>query len=297
MQYKEVKEFILKIIIASIAWMIIIFYNAEPIGYQIQWEEIYDKAIENYKHHNSQSSEIMIIDNSNITWWSLQISGNNNSQLENSIKIDSKWTIEEQQIIKNTVINIINTLDTYLQTDKKLKETLQSITINKEKWKSRWYATHDSVTINYGDMSDQEFIQVVTHELWHIIDLWIIQWRSLIKSNTFTEFNEVVFAEDDSSLWYYTLSRESERKRKKSANKQGFCSIYGMSNPFEDLSECLQLYFNHHDYFMSIKNSSQTLERKYEFIKNLFGWKYRYANFVEIKENNITYRHRDTTKM
>lgn len=131
MQYKEVKEFILKIIIASIAWMIIIFYNAEPIGYKIQWEEIYDKALEQYKHHNSQSSEIMIIDNSNITWWSLQVSWSNNSQLENSIKIDSKWTIEDQQVIKNTVIDIINTLDTYLQTDKKLKETLHSIFFEK----------------------------------------------------------------------------------------------------------------------------------------------------------------------
>jgi hypothetical protein len=59
--------------------------------------------------------------------------------------------------------------------------------------------------------------------------------------------------------------------RKQSAKKQDFCSVYGMSNPFEDFTECIQLYLNHHDYFVNIKKSSPTLEYKYNFINNLFG--------------------------
>jgi len=73
---------------------------------------------------------------------------------------------------------------------------------------------------------------------------------------------------------YYTLSRESEKRRKAKAKKEDFCTIYAMSNPFEDFAECINLYLNHNNYFNTIKKSSTILDKKYNFIAQIFNDNY-----------------------
>ena len=290
--HKEITEFILKVIIACIAWIIIIFYNINSTGTTVTETEIYEKAIVTYKYHNSNTVQTTNINNTIITTmtWEKDI-------LDNKTIIDSKRSTWDQEKIKTLVKDTILTIDKYLKTDRKIIDIIEYITINHIKWKSRGYATHSTITINYGDMSEEEFIQVLTHELWHIIDLWVIIWTSPLKTKKITEFKEVVFSEDDNSLWYYALSWDGESKRKINANKKDFCSVYGMSNPFEDIAECIQLYLNHNDYFFTIKNSSTILERKYNLINNIFWWKYRYNKFTTIKNSDKEYRYRDSTRL
>lgn len=141
-------------------------------------------------------------------------------------------------------------------------------------------------------------MMVLIHELGHIIDLGILQGQSKKKNTYFTEFGQESFAIDDISLQYYTLSRDSEYQRKNIETRQSFCSIYGMSNPFEDFAECFQLYMNHQDYFRHLSKDNNTLAKKYAFFEQLFDGRYLYNKLQVIpKKNDTQYRYRDSTRM
>jgi hypothetical protein len=96
---------------------------------------------------------------------------------------------------------------------------------------------------------------------------------------------------------FYALSRDSEDRRKTTAEKKDFCSVYGMSNPFEDFAECFNLYLNHNQYFNSIKKFSTILDQKYEIIARIFNNENITQNTTKQIEKEITERVRDTTKL
>ena len=143
---------------------------------------------------------------------------------------------------------------------------------------------------------DNEFFQVISHEMWHIIDLWWLQWTNKKKSQIFTEFNKSVFAIDDPSLEYYKYSRSSEKVRKSWMTKEDFCSWYWMSDPFEDFAECHNLYLNHHDYFRQLALNNSTLKGKYNFFSNLYWGKYINDSEAKYENRENSYRVWDTTK-
>lgn len=177
-------------------------------------------------------------------------------------------------------------------------DALRAMLINKQSWARRWSANRNTITINLWWMSyDNEFFQVISHEMWHIVDLWWLQWTSRKKSQTFTEFNKAVFAIDDPSLEYYKYSRSSETVRKSWMTKEDFCSGYGMSDPFEDFAECHNLYLNHHDYFRQIAKNNSTVKNKYNFLSNLYGWEYINDSEAKYENWSNSYRVWDTTKI
>jgi hypothetical protein len=72
-----------------------------------------------------------------------------------------------------------------------------------------------------------------------------------------------------------------------------------MSDPFEDFSECFNLYLNHNIFFREIAKTNSALKKKYNFIAGLINGKYiasRSSELDLVKENN-TRRPRDTTKL
>ena len=144
---------------------------------------------------------------------------------------------------------------------------------------------------------DNEFFQVISHEMWHIVDLGWLQWTSRKKSQIFTEFNKEVFAIDDPSLEYYKYSRSSEKVRKSWMTKEDFCSWYGMSDPFEDFAECHNLYLNHHDYFRQLAMNNSTVKNKYNYMSNLYGWNYINDSEAKYENRENSYRVWDTTKI
>ena len=170
--------------------------------------------------------------------------------------------------------------------------------INEQKWNRRGSANRNAITINLWWMKYQnEFFQVISHEMWHIIDLGGLQWTSRSKSSAFTEFNKAVFAIDDPSLEYYKYSRSSEKVRKSWMVKEDFCSWYGMSDPFEDFAECHNLYLNHHDYFRKLAMNNSNMKSKYNYFSNLYGGKYLNDSEVKYEKWTDSYRAWDTTKL
>jgi hypothetical protein len=172
--------------------------------------------------------------------------------------------------------------------------------VSKENGNRRGYATRDSIILNlWAVKSNREFIELSTHEMGHITDLWYIQWISSKKDKKYTEFGNSVFATDDLSLSFYKFSRDSETIRKAEAKKKDFCSGYGMSDPFEDFAECFNLYTNHNSFFKQIGKTNPILKKKYNFIASIFNGKYISTNTKDLAliKNNSTRRPRDTTKL
>jgi hypothetical protein len=135
------------------------------------------------------------------------------------------------------------------------------------------------------------------HELGHIVDLWMIEWTQKEQNKEFTEFNKPAFSRDDISILFYQLSRNNETERKITAKKQDFCSVYGMSNPFEDFAECFHLYINHYDYFTKIEKSSNILHQKYSIIAKILDSNHLDSISPSPSNTSLQYRYRDTTRM
>lgn len=199
--------------------------------------------------------------------------------------------------------NTVSKTDKFLQAwwYKSLIDVLQTITINAQWGNRRWGATWNTIVINLDKIiSYTEFSEVFTHELWHIVDLGVVQWVSRTTHKDFTEFWRVVFAADDLSLEYYDVSRKSESTRLALSNADDFCSGYAMTNPFEDFAECFNLYMNHNAYFRYIAENNTTLAWKYNLIANLMNWSYLFASAADLskaKQKRIARRPRDTTRM
>ena len=286
---KEIYDMIIRISIACITWLILIFYKVETIEKPTTTNNNSQYNQNHYISPETSIPETGIIEEKDMEKWS--------EILRKKIIIDKERWYDKQEIIIEKTISIIQNIDSTLSEKSNITNTIKKIIINKYQKNSRWYSSHDVVTINYGEMSITEFEQVLVHEIGHIIDLWLLQGYSAVKNNKFTEFELSVFGEDDPSLEYYSLSRESESTRKIWSKKQDFCSIYGMTNPFEDFAECLQLYIHHNNYFIEITKRNSVLEEKYRFINKIFNRKNAENKFPLPKKVNNNYRYRDTTRM
>jgi len=216
----------------------------------------------------------------------------------NKVSRAGSFTEEDKTLKLAYVTYLLKKLDENISRWKEPSQALLSIVINNAKWARRGNANRDTITINLWWMSyDSEFFQVISHEMWHIVDLWWLQWTSKKKNPIFTEFGKPVFALDDPSLEYYKYSRASETVRKSSMTREDFCSWYGMSDPFEDFAECHNLYLNHHDYFRKLAMNNSTVKSKYNYFSNLYGWKYINNSEAKYEDWGTSYRVWDTTKI
>jgi predicted SprT family Zn-dependent metalloprotease len=207
---------------------------------------------------------------------------------------DSKELLYYQALI----IYAIKNIDKNLHTTKKLKNTLHSVRLNNPwEWK-RWYAWHNTISINIWWIQNyKEFQEVLTHELWHIIDLWIIRWKSKYKDSKFTEFWEDVFGMDDKSINFYKLSWKSENT--KFSGFKDFVGWYAMTNPFEDFAESFNMYLNHHEVFKNLGKTNYTCSQKFQYIDSLFKWFHFHSDNTNLKklEKNQIRRPWDSTKI
>ena len=140
----------------------------------------------------------------------------------------------------------------------------------------------------------EQFFEVLTHELGHIVDLGVLVGDSFLKSSNFTEFGHKSFSIDDPSLKFYKLSWLSEKVKKPDAFIEDFVSGYWMTDPFEDFAESFNTYLNHNFIFRQMATESNILRQKYNFIAKLFKW--NYINSGKWFHYTSWYRSWDSTK-
>lgn len=168
-----------------------------------------------------------------------------------------------QFVIKSLDDNLIYSWNNF-------KNAIKLIIIN---WTSnrRWYASHHTIYLNVGNIeTNKEFFNVLTHELGHIFDLWILNWHNKIKSRVFTEFSQPMFSIDDPSLEFYEISWLSEKVRKWWQSVKDFVSGYWMTDPFEDFAESFNAYLNHYYYFKYLSYNNYILSMKFDFFDRYF---------------------------
>lgn len=224
------------------------------------------------------------------------------SNFSTCIKIVFDWEFSSKDkfMYFASTIYVLNTISENIQIWWDIKTQLKKINLNPEFWATRWSADRNSVSIKlWAVKSYTEYLWLISHELWHVVDLWVVQWYSSEKDPKYTEFWYSVFSVDDPSLSYYSLSWDSEKVRKSEATKEDFCSGYGMTDPFEDFAECHNMYLNHNDIFKKWAKVNDVMKQKYNFFANLYWWKFMFSSSSDIAkfEMNHSRRPRDTTKM
>lgn len=211
--------------------------------------------------------------------------------------MDGNYTAKQIFAYQLMIVYMVNKLEGYGYDP---LTTLQNITINNyTKWK-RWYANAKILVINtYQIVNYKEFLQVLAHEMWHVLDLWAISGTSSVINPDYTEFGKAKFAVDDQSLAFYALSWSNEDTLRSRMTNQDFVSGYGMSNPFEDFAECHNMYLYHRDVFAYMAQDSTTLKQKYDYFNTLYKTRKLSANFdpTDMTTLEIDFRPWDSTRM
>lgn len=221
-----------------------------------------------------------------------------NSVFCSKVNFNGNFEYKDKYMYLASAIYVLKFIDRNIKVWSPLKNQLKTITVNSSFNSRRWFANWTTVTLNLWIVSSYtEFMELVSHELWHVVDLWVVKWSSSKKDNIYTEFGKSVFASDDPSLAYYKISWDSENIRKATASTVDFCSSYAMSDPFEDFAECHNLYLNHNALFKLWAQNNESMKKKYNFFANLYGWAYMFAATADLQKYTITSRPWDTTKM
>lgn len=216
------------------------------------------------------------------------------------VHFEGEISPKDQFMYFATVVYVFDTISKNIQIWWDVKTQLKKITIDSAYWSTRWSADWNSVSIKlWAVKSYVEFLWLISHELWHVVDLWVIKWYSSDKDLNYTEFWNKVFSVDDPSLLYYSLCWDSETVRKSSVTKDDFCSGYGMTDPFEDFAECHNMYLNHNDIFKAWARKNEIMKQKYNFFANLYGWKFMFASTSDLTRFNSdnSWRPWDSTRM
>ena len=243
----------------------------------------------------------VVISSWNTVSWSLYLSWSSgyNSLLPWSTTLLFRGPLSYTQkqhyetLLTQTVSQIISLLDI------PLRNQLQYITIDGVgRWK-RGYAWAQTMVLNLQQITDdREFVQVLTHELWHIIDLGIRVGTSFVLDTVYTEFNQPAFAVDDPSLDFYKLSRQDERTRRPESSYRDFVSGYGLTDPFEDWAETLNMYLRHYDILKLLARDSSILTQKMEILTQLFDRQYIQWDSIHLSlVTSPTWRPWDSTRI
>ena len=218
------------------------------------------------------------------------------------LKVNFVWDISSKDkfMYFASTMYVLDTISKNMQIWWDINTQLKKVTIDSAYGSTRWTADRNSVSIKlWAVKSYVEYLWLISHELWHVVDLWVIQGYSSDKDSNYTEFGQQVFAVDDPSIIYYSLCWDSETVRKSTVTKEDFCSWYGMSDPFEDFAECHNMYLNHNDIFKSWAKKNEIMKQKYNYFANLYGWKFMFKSSSDLSKFNAdnSWRPWDTTKM
>jgi len=205
---------------------------------------------------------------------------------------------ERKEILQEQKIEIPSEKKEFFQEQKKEKNIFQNVPESKqkivnnflEKYNKKWYFSQlekisyrkkstnrwlASWTKIYFDFekidTNEEFKRVMTHEMWHVFDLWYLKSKEKKIVSNFKDWTNKIYA-DDPSVEFYSLCFETEKKQNWKCETKDFASKYWQTDPFEDFAESFLLFIENNNSFREMANESKIMQKKYTFIKKYF-WK------------------------
>lgn len=146
----------------------------------------------------------------------------------------------------------------------------------------RWKMKNRSIHIFAPEtMSKWEFLSVYIHELWHYIDLYVLQ-------------KDVIW---DDSDYFYDISWTSVKTIKKWSSAWDFVSWYSMTNKYEDFAETFTYYVLHNKSFLERAWKSDTLAAKYKFFSKYVFRDGQFKDTFFAYDDKIKDYYRDITKI
>jgi hypothetical protein len=174
-----------------------------------------------------------------------------------------------------------------------LLQSLQKVEIFEDNKRifPRAMANSRIIKVRKDAIGDKDIINVLIHELGHVVDLGGLKSSSFDKKSNFKD-GSLIFYEDDISLMYYKISW-NHKHIKPNSSYLDFVGGYSKHDMFEDFSESFLLYIKHGKYFRQLALSNKKLRKKYMFFKNyVFNGK----EFNTGKtQTNLNKRHWDIT--
>jgi len=125
----------------------------------------------------------------------------------------------------------------------------------------------NTIILRCQNVTDQELVSVLVHEMGHVTDTGAINGTSTSGESSFKDGSNPVYV-DDPSLEFYTLDFQAENTLKETATEWDFVSGYAMSDAFEDFAESYAYYVLHGDEFRSLAGTNDVLQKKYDYLKN-----------------------------
>lgn len=211
-------------------------------------------------------------------WVRLQAMCNSYDDICERMKLQTEFKMKEVYNFTVFTIYLITQIDRNVQLEwvVPLRNTLDSIMFDKDSEDTtRGKAWHRNMMINTYDMRDRlELLEIITHELGHIMDLWAIQWTHEHINQEYVEFDKPSFATDDRSLRFYAVSWESKVRKRSFTRDAHLVSLYGGTNIFEDFAEFFNAWTNHHAPLIELAKNDEMIRKKYFLFKELFGKRY-----------------------
>lgn len=216
------------------------------------------------------------------------------------IRFSEWYSAKEKATYYTAILEVLETLNNALPAGTNLPDALFSISLSSTvgERRGRWWSK--TIAIYTKDIwSLQEFREILTHELGHIIDLWVVKWTSSDLDQSFLLGNIASFSANDASLSFYRLSWDNTTTRKASALYTDFVWGYAMTNPYEDFAESFNMYIRHQDVFRTMMITSETLQKKYYIMDRLLGGVYKDSDQknIGIVNKNPKRRPWDSTRM
>lgn len=125
----------------------------------------------------------------------------------------------------------------------------------------------NTVVLRCQNVTDEELVGVLVHELGHIMDTGVFQGSVFSGKSAFKDGDFPVYNNDE-SVGFYNISWKNETEIKEGYSVRDFVSGYAMTDPFEDFAESYAYYILHGSEFRRLARYNESLKLKYQYLKN-----------------------------
>jgi hypothetical protein len=144
---------------------------------------------------------------------------------------------------------------------------LKNLTLTFDSNARRGLGGGGTIILRCVNVTDQELVGVLVHEMGHVQDTGVMQGSYQAGSSEFKDGDTPIY-KDDESLEFYRISFNSENHKLASATDDDFVSGYAQSNVFEDFAETYNYYILHGIEFRQLMKTNLALAQKYYFMKD-----------------------------